>query len=142
MGEQMETNRAVIALRKNYPDMQIIARAKDIGHRDRLMSTLNVTAMVPVLPEDNLLLTLPFGGSVLQNLGVETNEVSSILEAKRKDVLSSKGLIEGSDFAILDMDEEEEKEEENEVETNNNDDEESDGNDSLSTESIDTVLSN
>eukprot|EP00592_Proboscia_alata_P000398 CAMPEP_0194368440 /NCGR_PEP_ID=MMETSP0174-20130528/16701_1 /TAXON_ID=216777 /ORGANISM="Proboscia alata, Strain PI-D3" /LENGTH=885 /DNA_ID=CAMNT_0039144829 /DNA_START=290 /DNA_END=2947 /DNA_ORIENTATION=+ len=107
IADPVETNRAVIALRKTYPDKKIIARAKDIGHRDRLMNTLNVTAMVPVLPEDNLLLTLPFGGNVLQNLGVGVNEVSAILEAKRKDVLAKKGLIEGSDFANLDMEEEE-----------------------------------
>ena len=40
--------------------------------------------MSPVLPEDSVLLTLPFGGAVLQSLGVSKPEVDAILEDFRK----------------------------------------------------------
>lgn len=39
----------------------------------------HVKAMSPVLPEDSVLLTLPFGGAVLQKLGVPKVEIDSIL---------------------------------------------------------------
>jgi hypothetical protein len=40
--------------------------------------------MSPVLPEDSVLLTLPFGGAVLSSLGVSKPEVDAILEDFRK----------------------------------------------------------
>ena len=40
--------------------------------------------MSPVLAEDSVLLTLPFGGAVLQSLGVSKPEVDAILEDFRK----------------------------------------------------------
>lgn len=43
-----------------------------------------VYAMTPVLPEDSVLLTLPFGGAVLQRLGVSEPEVNAIMESLRK----------------------------------------------------------
>eukprot|EP00529_Nitzschia_sp_RCC80_P005117 CAMPEP_0113451838 /NCGR_PEP_ID=MMETSP0014_2-20120614/6541_1 /TAXON_ID=2857 /ORGANISM="Nitzschia sp." /LENGTH=1036 /DNA_ID=CAMNT_0000343199 /DNA_START=156 /DNA_END=3266 /DNA_ORIENTATION=- /assembly_acc=CAM_ASM_000159 len=85
-----QANRAVIAIRRYYPDVKIFSRAKDKDHAYRLQSTLNVAAMVPILPEDNLLLTLPFGGAVLKALGAEPEEVNAILESKRKEVMSGK----------------------------------------------------
>eukprot|EP00529_Nitzschia_sp_RCC80_P005665 CAMPEP_0113481870 /NCGR_PEP_ID=MMETSP0014_2-20120614/22629_1 /TAXON_ID=2857 /ORGANISM="Nitzschia sp." /LENGTH=1030 /DNA_ID=CAMNT_0000375375 /DNA_START=82 /DNA_END=3174 /DNA_ORIENTATION=- /assembly_acc=CAM_ASM_000159 len=85
-----QANRAVIAIRRFYPDVKIFSRAKDKDHAYRLQSTLNVAAMVPILPEDNLLLTLPFGGAVLKALGAEPEEVNAILESKRKEVMSGK----------------------------------------------------
>lgn len=71
----METNHAVVNLRRLYPDLKIFARAKDAKHQERLQKTLNVVAMVPILPEQNLLLTLPFGGAVLKSLGASVEEV-------------------------------------------------------------------
>lgn len=92
ISDKAMANRAVIALRRWYPDVKIFARAKDADHASRLQKTLNVAAMVPILPEDNLLLTLPFGGAVLKALGSPAEEVNAILEVKRKEVLSGKGL--------------------------------------------------
>ena len=46
--------------------------------------------MCPVLPEDSVLLTLPFGGAVLQKLGVPKAEIDSILEACRKSYMEDK----------------------------------------------------
>lgn len=92
IADRAQANRAVIALRRWYPDLKIFARAVNADHASRLQNTLNVAAMVPILPEDNLLLTLPFGGAVMKALGVPTEEVNAILESKRKEVLSLRGL--------------------------------------------------
>lgn len=94
-------NRAVIALRRWYPEVKIFARAADADHASRLQKTLDVAAMVPILPEDNLLLTLPFGGAVLKALGSPAEEVNAILEAKRKEVLSGKGLEQDEELTAL-----------------------------------------
>ena len=94
IADRLEANRAIIALRRWYPDLKIFARANDADHASRLQNTLNVAAMVPILPEDNQLLTLPFGGAVMKALGVPTEEVNAIVEARRKELLAGKGLEE------------------------------------------------
>lgn len=94
ISDKAMANRAVIALRRWYPDLKIFARAVDADHASRLQKTLDVAAMVPILPEDNLLLTLPFGGAVLKSLGAPAEEVNAILETMRKEVLSPKVLEE------------------------------------------------
>jgi len=93
--------RAPIALRRQYPDLKIFARASDADHAQRLQETLDVIAMVPIVPEDNVLLTLPFGGAVLKSLGAQPEEVNAILESKRKAVLDKRGLAEAEDEATL-----------------------------------------
>jgi hypothetical protein len=45
--------------------------------------------MSPVLPEDSVLLTLPFGGAVLQRLGVSKPEIDAILEELRRSYMES-----------------------------------------------------
>jgi len=57
--------------------------------------------MVPVVPEDSVLLTLPFGGAVLRSLGSPEEEVNAILEAKRKEILSGRGLKEEEQRTVL-----------------------------------------
>lgn len=96
-----EINRAVTRLRRLYPDVKIFARAVDAEHAQRLQSNLDVAAMVPILPEDNVLLTLPFGGAVLKALGAPAEEVNAILEAKRKEVLSGRGLTVNEEETVL-----------------------------------------
>jgi hypothetical protein len=60
--------------------------------------------MVPILPEDNLLLTLPFGGAVMKALGVSTEEVNAIVEKKRKEVLTMRGFDqEEEELALLQL---------------------------------------
>ena len=44
----------------------------------------DIYVMSPVLAEDSVLLTLPFGGAVLQSLGVSKPEIDAILEDFRK----------------------------------------------------------
>lgn len=92
ISDKAQANRAVIALRRWFPDLKIFCRAKDKDHAYRLQTTLDVAAMVPILPEDNLLLTLPFAGAVLKALGSPPEEVNAILETKRKEVMSGKSL--------------------------------------------------
>jgi hypothetical protein len=70
-------------------------------HANRLQKTFDVVAMVPILPEDNFLLTLPFGGAVLKALGAQPEEVDAILEVKRKQILSGKGLKENEQRLAL-----------------------------------------
>jgi hypothetical protein len=101
IADKAQANRALIALRRWYPNLKIFARAVNSDHASRLQNTLNVAAMVPILPEDNLLLTLPFGGAVMKSLGVPTEEVNAILEGKRKEVLSGQGLQENEEEAAL-----------------------------------------
>lgn len=84
INDRHTSNRAIVTLRRMYPDLKILARAADSDHQKRLQSTLNVMAMVPVLPEDSFLLNLPFGGAVLRGLGYPSEEVSQILEDIRK----------------------------------------------------------
>ena len=101
IADRAQANRALIALRRFYPDVRIFSRAVDADHAARLQNTLNVAAMVPILPEDNLLLTLPFGGAVMKALGVSPEEVNAILESKRKEVLQNRGLDEQEEEAAL-----------------------------------------
>lgn len=97
ISDQAQANRAVIALRRWFPDLKIFCRAKDKDHAYRLQNTLDVAAMVPILPEDNLLLTLPFGGAVLKALGASPEEVNAILETKRKEVMGGKSFEEAEE---------------------------------------------
>lgn len=90
IASQPEINRAVISLRREYPNLRIFARAVDAKHANRLQTKLDVIAMVPILPEDNVMLTLPFAGAVLKSLGAPPEEVNAMLETKRKELLSSR----------------------------------------------------
>ena len=124
ISDKAEATRAVIALRRMYPDKPIFARATDADHAQRLQSTLDVAAMVPILPEDNILLTLPFGGAVLRSLGAPPEEVNYILAEKRRELLSGKQLAEYEEEAVLAQLGVEKPEEEDEAEeTKDNEDE-------------------
>lgn len=124
ISEKAEATRAVIALRRMYPDKPIFARAKDADHAQRLQSTLDVAAMVPILPEDNLLLTLPFGGAVLRSLGAPPEEVNYILAEKRREVLSGKELEKYEEEAVLaQLGVEKPDEEDDDDDTSNDEDE-------------------
>ena len=107
--DKSATNRAVMTLRKLYSDLNIYARAIDLSHQKRLTNTVGVTATIPILEEDSFLLSLPFGGRVLQHMGVSDEEVNILLEEIRKKTLSDRfgaesvesTLTEGSNFFSL-----------------------------------------
>ena len=95
------TNKAVIQIKKEYPNLPLVVRAKDAMHQERLTSMFeDVDAFSPILPEDSVLLTLPFGGAVLQKIGVSKPEIQAILEDFRKTYMSSN---EESAFDFLSM---------------------------------------
>ncbi|GMH61225.1 hypothetical protein TrRE_jg7946 [Triparma retinervis] len=87
LADATATNRCVITLRREFPDIMIFARAVNEEHRRRLTNVLDVKAMVPILPEETELLTLPFGGEVLKAVGADEEEVKGILEGFRKGIM-------------------------------------------------------
>ena len=54
---------------------------------------MDVVAMVPTLPEDSIIVSLPFGGAVLRSLGCTADEVNALLEDTRKKFIEEKGEI-------------------------------------------------
>ena len=70
---------------------QIFARAQDSKHQKRLSGITDVVAMVPTLPEDSIIVSLPFGGAVLRSLGCTPDEVNVLLEDTRKKFVMEKG---------------------------------------------------
>ena len=58
----------------------------------------NVSALSPSLPEDSILLTLPFGGAVLQKVGVSKPEIDALLEDMKSEYMMEYSLDENTDF--------------------------------------------
>ena len=58
----------------------------------------NVSALSPSLPEDSILLTLPFGGAVLQKVGVSKPEIDALLEEMKSEYMMDYSLDENTDF--------------------------------------------
>ncbi|CBN75106.1 similarity to sodium/hydrogen exchanger and potassium exchanger [Ectocarpus siliculosus] len=92
LSEVKGTTTAVVNLRREFPDLPIFARAQDARHQKNLASITDVVAMVPTLPEDSIIVSLPFGGAVLRSLGCTADEVNVLLEDTRKKFVLEKGL--------------------------------------------------
>jgi len=75
-------SRAVNAIRREYPNIQIFVRAKDAKHQ-KMLQLGGATAIVPELLESSLLL----GGAVLLSYGTPIGEVNSLIEESRKKLL-------------------------------------------------------
>jgi monovalent cation:proton antiporter-2 (CPA2) family protein len=83
--DMASTNRAVESIRRNYPQLRLIVRAQSQKHERRLSNKFdNLSAMAPFIPADSMLLTIPFGGYVLNEIGVSQPEIEAILEEIRK----------------------------------------------------------
>lgn len=80
-------SKAVNALRREYPNIQIFVRAKDAKHQ-KMLQLGGATAIVPELLESSLLL----GGAVLLSYGTPIEEVNSLIEEARKKTLLDAGL--------------------------------------------------
>lgn len=97
------TNKAVIRLRKLYPDLPMIVRARNAQHQKRLENMFgkflrhqhfitsimmlvsdNILPVIPALPEDSVLLSLPLGEAVLEQIGVARPEIDAMLEDIRR----------------------------------------------------------
>ena len=87
LDDQNGANRAVNALRREYPNIQIFVRAKDAKHQKKLQLG-GATAIVPELLESSLLL----GGAVLLAYGTPIEEVNLLIEEARKKTLMDAGL--------------------------------------------------
>ena len=87
ISDRDQANRAVIALCRFYPDVKIFSRARDRDHADRLQSTLNVAAMVPILPEDNFLETPDYGNGPGKTVPVFARPMNSNSKLELKVVL-------------------------------------------------------
>ena len=101
IADKQQATRVVIALRRQYPDLKIFCRAVDADHRSRLQNTLNVAAMVPMLPEDTQMMTLPFGAAVMRTLGVSAEEVTAIVETKKREILNQRSSLAMEEEAML-----------------------------------------
>ncbi len=81
--------RAAMKIHQEFPHVNIFARARDAATQARLQTECNCTAMVPILPENSMLVTLPFGEAVLRNLGYHEKEAFLICEQARRKVVAS-----------------------------------------------------
>ena len=85
INDKAAISKAVASVRQLFPDLPIVARAINPAHQKRLEGDFEgVFALCPMLPEDSVLLTLPFGGAVLQKIGVSKPEIDAILEDFRE----------------------------------------------------------
>jgi hypothetical protein len=105
INDMTATNKAVASLRKLYPSLPLIVRARNVQHQRRLESMYDeLFARAPVLADDSVLLALPFGGSVLRQIGVSKPEVEAILEDFRRQYLAETDLsLDGDPFEFLDV---------------------------------------
>merc|ERR1712070_395573 len=76
---KLNINRTVNAIRKAYPMKPIITRAADSTHRSSLHNIKGVTAVIPVDRKESFLLSLPFGGKVLEELSYSEEEINILL---------------------------------------------------------------
>ena len=87
------TNKAIITLKKSYKNLPILVRAENQQHKGRIESLYpDVRAMCPLLPEDSLMLTLPFGGAVLESLGINHAEVDAVIDEFAKEYIDHEGV--------------------------------------------------
>lgn len=87
-GNQIATNAVVLALKRNCPQLKVVARAADQKHARRLRRFgETVVPIVPSLRDDSRLLALPFGGAVLRGLGYRADDVDMLIEEKRRAIL-------------------------------------------------------
>jgi CPA2 family monovalent cation:H+ antiporter-2 len=73
------SEQAVALIRSHYPDLQIIARGRDVPHHHRLR-TAGADAVVPEAVEASLQLA----GNVLRAVGTEQEELERLLEETRR----------------------------------------------------------
>jgi len=78
------TDRCCATMRRLHPKLPILVRAQSTAHQKELIQKLGVISMVPRLPPDSALISLPFGGAALKGLGFPVEEVDTLLEKQRR----------------------------------------------------------
>ncbi len=88
--DMQATNKAIISIKKLYPSLPLVVRAKDTDHKLRLEEAFSdVEAYYPLLPDDSTILTLPFGGAVLQSIGVAKAEADDVVDDLRHEYIEA-----------------------------------------------------
>lgn len=105
MGQKKEANNVAGAISRYFPDVPILVRALDDEHQQHLLRSFGLDAVVPTLPPDSVMLSLPFGAEVLRRLGYDETEVELLQEEVRRHVYAEGGMSEvsGTDKALRDV---------------------------------------
>ena len=90
---KLNINRSVHAIRKAYPDLPIITRAADSTQANILNNIKDVKALIPVDRKESFLLSLPFGGKVLEELNYSEEEISILLNEIKARALNEDFLV-------------------------------------------------
>mmetsp|Transcript_44937 Transcript_44937/g.103939 ORF Transcript_44937/g.103939 Transcript_44937/m.103939 type:complete len:853 (-) Transcript_44937:87-2645(-) len=96
MGERNPTDKCARALRSICPNVKMLVRAQDSSQQAYLENVLGVQAVVPALPPDSVLLSLPFGGEVMKRLGFNDARVYAMMEEQRRKIYQEGGFKEFS----------------------------------------------
>jgi len=88
MGKKEEANHVCEAISRQCPNVPILVRARDDSHQAYLTRTFGLDAVIPTLPPDSVLLSLPFGGEVLRRLGYPDAEIETLAEEIRRQAYS------------------------------------------------------
>eukprot|EP00930_Biecheleria_cincta_P084696 TRINITY_DN74147_c0_g1_i1.p1 TRINITY_DN74147_c0_g1~~TRINITY_DN74147_c0_g1_i1.p1 ORF type:complete len:840 (+),score=152.46 TRINITY_DN74147_c0_g1_i1:50-2569(+) len=79
----------VQSMRQMFPDMPMIARARDEGHAANLEDSWNTIPVLPASSEDTTLMNLPIGSQVLTSLGYSGTDADAVIDEMRLEVLNS-----------------------------------------------------
>merc|ERR1711988_2047605 len=90
---KLNINRSVHAIRKAYPDLPIITRVADSTQKKYLNNIKGVKALIPVDRKESFLLSLPFGGKVLEELNYSEEEISILLNEIKARALNEDFLV-------------------------------------------------
>ena len=90
---KLNINRSVHAIRKAYRNMPIITRAADNTQANTLNNIKDVKALIPVDRKESFLLSLPFGGKVLEELSYSEEEISILLNEIKTRALNEDFLV-------------------------------------------------
>jgi len=94
MGQKKEANNVAGAITRYCPNVPILIRARDDAHQKDLLRSFGLDAVVPTLPPDSIMLSLPFGAEVLRRLGYDEMEVELLQEDVRRQVYNEGGMSE------------------------------------------------
>jgi len=92
MGQKKDANHVAGAITRYCPDVPIMVRSLDAEHQQYLLRSFGLDAVVPTLPSDSAILSLPFGAEVLRRLGYNEMEVKVVAEEVRRQIYNEGGM--------------------------------------------------
>jgi len=97
---QLQSSLAIVqSTRQMFPDMPMIARARDEGHATNLETDFSTIPVLPASSEDTTLMNLPIGSQVLTSLGYSVTDADAVIDEMRLEVLNSEDN-EGSELFV------------------------------------------